>query len=234
MLKMDTDSHNANEIARAFDNMIEGQIRPSDVTDKSIIDAFRMVKKHDFIPSIGLAQAALCYADTDFKVTVKDQVRYMLSPVALAKMIKAMDVSSDDLVMVVGSLYGYSAAILSHLSNAVIGVENDKAVNDVANDLLNQSEIYNVALYEGDLRFGVQDQAPYNAILIEGAVSACPDSWLEQLADNGRLVVIEKKNDSVGRCVLYKKIKGHISTKVLFDLDAQILPNFEEVSHFAL
>lgn len=231
MLKMDNQS---SDIAQALDNMIEGQIRPSDVTESAIIDAFRAVKRHNFIGTDSYDQGLLCYADSDFKVTLKDQTRFMLSPVALAKMIKALNVSSDDLVMVVGSLYGYSAAILSHLANAVIGVENDKAVNDIANDTLNRAEIYNVALYDSDLRLGVQDQAPYNAILIEGAVAECPENWLEQLSEDGRLVVIEKQTNSVAKCVLYKKIKGHISTKTLFDLDAHILPTFNEVKSFAL
>src|SRR5690349_16397423 len=104
--------------------MVDGQVRPSDITDSRLIDAMFALPRENFVPA---SLAKLAYLDQDLPVgaDVAGPVRRMLKPMVLAKMIQALDLTEDSHVLDVGSLTGYSSAVLGRLAGSVVALEED-------------------------------------------------------------------------------------------------------------
>ena len=108
--------------------MVDTQIRPSDVTKYPIIDAMLAVPRERFVPD-GQAEAA--YVGEN--LTLADN-RVLLEPRTLAKMLDALNIQDDELVLDIGCGYGYSAAVISHMAQAVVAVEEDESLSGEAQD----------------------------------------------------------------------------------------------------
>ena len=87
--------------------MVDTQIRPSDVTKFPIIDAFLSIPREKFVPD-GKREAA--YIGENFEI---GQSRVILDPRTLAKLLEALDVQKDELVLDIGTGLGYSSAVIS-------------------------------------------------------------------------------------------------------------------------
>ena len=202
--------------AQARENMIEGQIKPNKVNDARILEALRSTAKEKFVQS-GLQP--ICYIDEDIEII---KGRFLLEPVTFARMINEANIGSDDIILDVGCLMGYSTAVLSKLGNTVIGLENDTHLVESATKILNDTECYNVAIYKGEFIDGLAAQAPYDVIFINGAVHEVPEIYFDQLNEAGRLVCVQSDPSKMGRAgmgevVMYQKMGGVISSKRLFD-----------------
>ena len=109
----------------ARQKMVDGQVRPSDVTDIAIIDAMLAVPREAFVPS---AQRALAYLDLDLDVSEAGSAkRCLIKPVVTAKMLQAAEISATDHVLVVGCASGYAAALAAKLASRVTATESDSA-----------------------------------------------------------------------------------------------------------
>lgn len=211
--------------------MVDGQIRTSDVTDPRIISAFLNVPRERFVaPSM----SALAYLDID--VPVADgaagvSTRRMLKPMVLAKLIQAAAIEETDRVLIVGCATGYSAAILASLAGSVVALEEDSALADQALTTLSVLGLSNVEVVRGPLPAGWPTGAPYDAILIEGAVEAMPDSFRAQLKEGGRLVCVRGRRPPA-KASLYRLIEGELSGRPIFDATAPLLPGFAEKPAF--
>src|SRR5260221_13785221 len=98
------------DFSTARQKMVDGQVRPSDVTDVRIIDAMLAVPREVFVPE---SKRALAYLDLDLDVGEGASAkRYLIKPVVLAKMLQAAEIKATDRVVVVGCASGYAAAIL--------------------------------------------------------------------------------------------------------------------------
>lgn len=160
--------------------MVDTQIRPSDVTKFPIIEAMLDVPREIFVPS-DLREAA--YADT----TLDIGGRQMLEPRVFAKLIDALGIGPGDVVLDIGCGLGYSSAVLAHMCDAVVAIEDDAARAEEAQTLLSGEGIDNAAVIEGALAAGAPKHGPYDVILIEGGVEVVPDALIEQLRPNGRI-----------------------------------------------
>lgn len=200
--------------------MVDGQIRTSDVTDGRIIAAFGSVPRERFVPP---AQAALAYLDRDLPAGA--QGRAILKPMVLAKMIQAADIDDEGRVLDVGCASGYSTAILSHLAKEVVGLEEDAALAAQARKLLAGLGVANATVREGALAAGAAGDAPFDVILLNGAVEKHPAALGAQLKDGGRLVCLERKGGTC-RAMLYFADRGELSGRSLFDASAPVLPGF--------
>ncbi len=142
----------------ARQKMVDGQVRPSDVTDIRIIDAMLAVPREAFVPD---NKRALAYLDLDLDVTEAGSVgRFLIKPAVLAKMLQAAEIKSTDHVLVVGCASGYAAAVIAQFAGKVTGAA---AAGDPAN-------------------------APFDVIVLNGATEIVPESLYGQLRDGGRLV----------------------------------------------
>jgi protein-L-isoaspartate(D-aspartate) O-methyltransferase len=214
------------EYSAARLNMVEGQIRPNKVTDQRVVDAFLAVPRDQFVPE-GLRGVA--YVDKSIPVT---RSRYLLEPMVLARLLNDAKIESTDIVLDVGTGTGYSAAVIGRLAATVVALESDSELAALANQAMQTQGVDNAAVMHGPLNAGWAKQAPYNVIIVQGAVAAVPPALLDQLAEGGRLLAVVLPESGQGVARLYLKTGGQVSSRILFDASAALLPGFEAKADF--
>lgn len=213
------------DFSAARNHMVESQIRTSDVTDLEVLGAFRAVAREDFVPK---AQHALAYGDAHVDL---GGGRTMIRPRDFAKMVQAADITPEDVVLDIACGRGYSTAILAHLGETVVGLEDtDEAVENATSHLV-EADITNAAVVKGDLKAGAPEHGPFNVIFVNGAVAAVPKTWFDQLANDGRLVCLVQ-NGPVGRVCVYTKAGNSVGERVVFDASAPVLSGFAATPEF--
>ena len=211
--------------------MVDNQIRTTDVTDLGVIDAFLTVPREAFVPA---ARQVLAYIDEDHRLDSDGTApRYLMEPSPFAKLVQLARVNKNDVVLDVGCATGYSSAILSKLAGSVIGLESDSNLAAVATARLNELGYDNVVIVSGDLHEGYPSEAPYDVVLIEGAVDFVPESLFKQLKEGGRLVVVEGRGNA-GIARIYVKEGGVASGRTVFNTAVKPLPGFERIPQFEL
>lgn len=214
------------EYSAARLNMVEGQIRPNKVTDQRVVDAFLAVPRDQFVPD---SLRGVAYVDKSIPVS---KGRYLLEPMVLARLLNDARIEATDMVLDVGTGTGYSAAVLGRLAATVVALESDSELASFANQAMQTQGVDNAAVMHGPLNAGWAKQAPYNVIILEGAVAAVPASLLDQLAEGGRLLGVVLPESGQGVARLYQKTGGQVSSRVLFDASAALLPGFEAKADF--
>ncbi len=202
-------------------NMIEGQIRPNKVTDGRVLAAMAEVPRERFVPK-KLQGAA--YVDEDLAVAPR---RYLMEPAVFARLLQAAAIAPTDLVLDIGCATGYSTAVLARLAATVVAVESDRGLAKTAVALLAELDADNAVVVEGELKAGYAKQAPYDAIVLGGAVEQVPPAITDQLAEGGRLAAVVADGSSVGVGVLMLRARGALLRRVLFDAAVPPLPGFK-------
>lgn len=209
------------DFARARRTMVDTQIRVNDVTDPPLIAAFLAVPREAFVAD---SWHSLAYLDADIDAA-GDTGRALMKPMVLAKLIQALAIRPGDKVLSIGGGTGYGAALCARLDASVTALEDTKALTDAASMALAKADSSKVTLVTGPLADGHADGAPFDAILVEGAVEAIPDRLIAQLAEGGRLVAILGEGRAA-KAVLYHKTNGEIGSRPLFDAALKPLPGF--------
>jgi len=215
------------DLTQARINMVENQIRPSDVTDLRIQDALRSIPRELFLPK---TVRSLAYSEERLEIVPG---RRVIEPRTLAKMIQAAEIKSTDLVLVVGASTGYAAAIASRLGAAVVALEEDASLVESAVANYSHLNIDTAAAVRGPLLEGHASQAPYDVILIDGGVEQVPQALNDQLAEGGRLIAITMSG-STGSVQMAERAGQTVSSRYLFDATAPLLPGFTVPKEFAL
>lgn len=211
--------------ATARHNMVESQIRTNKVTDPALIGAFGELPRERFVPE-GLRSVA--YVDEDLELT---RGRFLMEPMVLARLLQLAAPKPEDIALDVGCGSGYASAVLARLCSAVVALESDRGLLARANALFDELQINNVVVVEGALTEGYPRQAPYNVILVDGAVERIPQALFDQLAEGGRLVTVQR-DGGVGRGTLFLKSEGVVSHRPIFDAATPVLPGFRAEPHF--
>ena len=208
----------------ARENMIESQVRPNGITDRRLIDAMAAVPREQFVPA---HLRSIAYMDEDIALVAGEgsSRRYLLEPMAYARMVQAARIAPGDLVLDIGTGSGYSAAVLSHLAQMVVAVESDAGLAKAANENLLRLEVANVAVVEAPLKDGYAGEGPYNAIIINGRAEEVPATLLDQLADGGRLVAVVGATD-VARARVFTRSGEQIAERDVFDASIPPLSEF--------
>ncbi len=215
------------DYAKARLMMVDTQVRPSDVTKFPIIDALLNVRREVFVPSTKMSVA---YAGENLDL---GEGRELLDPRCFAKMLDALDVQPDELVLDLGCGFGYSSAILARLAEAVIAVEDVESMAQEAEVLLGEQGADNVAVMHGPLAEGAAQHGPYDVIVVQGAIAALPGALADQLKDGGRVAAIFAEG-ALGECRIGYKRNGTISWRMAFNAGAKLLPGFAQETAFAL
>jgi protein-L-isoaspartate(D-aspartate) O-methyltransferase len=158
--------------------------------------------------------------------------RVVLEARTLGKMLDGLDIQPNEMVLDLGCAYGYSAAVIAHLSEAVIAVESADFANE-AEANLSQNGVDNVAVIEGDLAAGAAKHGPYDVIVIEGAIEEVPAALLDQLKEGGRIGCLFQE-DALGVVRIGYKIDGRVNWRYSFNAGAPVLPGFKKEPSFAL
>ncbi len=214
--------------AKARFNMVESQIRTNRVTDPRVLAAFSEMPRQVFVPD---ALAGVAYVDKSLRIRPD---RYLMEPLALARLLQEAIVEPEDKVLVVGAGTGYSTAILAGLAAKVTALESDDELAAKARANLAALNIVNAKVATGPLDKGVKASGPYDVILIDGMIAALPDAIAAQLAEHGRLVAIVSQEGRCGAGMLYRKLSGFVSGRILFDAAGPFLPGFAPRPSFAL
>lgn len=207
--------------------MVDTQVRPSDVTKFPIIDAMLSIAREEYVPD-GKREAA--YVGENIAL---DNNRVILEPRTLAKMLDALDIQPDELVLDLGCGLGYSAAVLASLSDFVIAVEEDERRANEAQEILSAQGVDNVAVVAGPLSEGNEKNGPYDVIMVQGAVETVPSRILDQLKDGGRMACIFA-DGMLGTAKIGYKIDGEMVWRHGFSAGAPVVTGFEAPRDFAL
>ncbi len=199
--------------------MVSGQLKPWKVTDERVLEAMGAVPRELFVPK---ALKGLAYVDEDLEVAPG---RYIMEPRVLARLIQEAEVAPGDVVLEIGTVTGYGAAVLARLANTVVALECDEALAETARAALDEAGADNVAVVTGPLEKGWPQEGPFNVIFVNGAVEEIPDAWIDQLAEGGRLVCVKRSGDESHGYLVVKS--GNASGgRPAFDAFTPLLPGF--------
>ena len=206
------------DFAAAREAMVETQLRPQGVTDAAVLDAMRTVRREDFLPS---HTRPLAYVD---RAVAIGEGRFLAAPAVLGQLLTEMMPTDGQRALVVGAGTGYSAAVLAAMGLQVTAVESDAA-------LAGEARSQKIRVVEGSLEKGQPEGAPYDQILIDGAVEYIPDAIIEQLADGGRLgVAITDRG--ITRLTVGRKAGDAFGTLSVGDAGVPALPGFQRPRAF--
>jgi protein-L-isoaspartate(D-aspartate) O-methyltransferase len=158
--------------------------------------------------------------------------RVLLEPRSFAKMLDALDLQPGERVLHVGAGLGYGAAVMARMGARVVALEEDGARAAAAAAALAR-EGAEVAVRHGPLTGGAPDLAPFDAIVIEGAVEEVPGALLAQVAPGGRIAAIFA-DGQLGTARLGREAAGQVHWRYLFNAGAPVLPGFQRIPAFVL
>lgn len=207
--------------------MVDTQVRPSDVTKYPIIEAMLSVPRENFV---GGAQREAAYADQNIDL---GQGRTLLEPRTLAKILDALDVQNDELVLDVACGMGYSTAVVARMAQMVIAVEGNEELAAEAQTQLSEIGADNAIVHVAELSEGAAEHGPYDVILVQGGVEELPQSLMAQLKDGGRVAAIFMTG-ALGQVKIGYKNGDQISWRFAFNAGAPVLPGFAAAKEFAL
>ncbi|AML51577.1 MULTISPECIES: protein-L-isoaspartate O-methyltransferase family protein [Falsihalocynthiibacter] len=207
--------------------MVDTQVRPSDVTKFPIIAAMLDVEREKYVPE-GLRQAA--YLDGNLSLGVG---RVVFEPRTMGKLLDALDVRKDDLILDIGCGLGYSAALLARLGDTVVAVESDETQAEEAQRALSENGVDNAAVVAGALELGDAKHGPYDVIVIEGGVEIIPEALTAQLKDGGRIAALFMEG-ALGEVRIGVRHGANINWRRAFNASAPVLAGFQHKQEFVL
>ncbi|MCF6322651.1 MAG: protein-L-isoaspartate O-methyltransferase [Rhizobiaceae bacterium] len=219
-----------NEYYAARKTMTDCQIRPSGVTDLTIIDAMQEIPRENFVADL---QKPLAYIDEDLplKFATNSTGRFLIEPATFARLIQLAEIQPGSIVLDIGCATGYSTAVLSRLCSSVVALEEDVTLAKLASDNLAELEIDNAVIVTGPLSKGYSKEGPFDAIIIAGGVEKIDDELLNQLKNGGKLVTVLSANKP-GRAVRYLRDNDNFTMISYFDSSVSSLPGFEKSKEF--
>jgi protein-L-isoaspartate(D-aspartate) O-methyltransferase len=217
------------DFSTARQKMVDGQVRPSDVTDLRILDAMLEVPREAFVPE---SQRALAYLDLDLDISEAGAAkRFLIKPAVIARMLQAAEISEADNVLVVGCPSGYTAAVVARLAARVTATESDGSLAAQASDVLAKLGFGNVTVRSAAAADGDEVNAPYDVIVLAGATEVVPDRLYRQLRDGGRLVGVFAMSRPP-RAMIVTHSHADFGDRALFDAVAPVLPGLERPPAF--
>ena len=209
---------------KARKNMVDNLIRPANVTDPKLLSALGDVQRDKFLPS---NLASLSYSETELLI---QNDRTSISPWMLAKMLQFLDLNSTDNVLSLATGYGYSCALMSSLANFVVAVEKQDLAQEAQARLI-ENGYDNILVREGNINEGAEEEGPYDAILIEGAVEYINEEIINQLKHEGRIIAVFKDR-ILGQCRLGIKTNFGVQWRNLFEANCTLLNDFKIEKEF--
>ena len=206
------------DYAAARQAMVDGQLRPQGVNDPAVIAAMSSVPRERFVPE---AQRPMAYADRALPIAPG---RQMPAPEALGMLLTALGPRPGERALVVGSGSGYAAAVLAELGVEVTAIESHA-------ELAAAGRANGIDVVEGPLEAGCEQAAPYDLVLIDGAVEFVPDAISGQLRDGGR-IGFGQVDRGITRLMMGRKAAGGLGLHSISDAGMPVLPGFERPPAF--
>jgi len=207
--------------------MVDTQVRPADVTKFPVIKALLSVPREAYVPR-SLREAA--YIGENLVIAPR---RVVLEARTLAKLLDALDIQPDEMVLDLGCGLGYSTAVIARLAEAVIAVEEDAALAAQAEKTLASEGVDNAAVITGPLAQGAAKHGPYDVMTLQGAIETLPQALSDQLKEGGRIGCVFMEG-ALGVARVGYKVDGVVTWRFAFNATAPVLPGFELRRGFVL
>lgn len=169
------------EIARQ--QMIDEQLVKRGITDRRVLAAMAKIPRERFMPDLPPAEA---YADRAWAIDCEQTIS---QPYIVARMSEALQLSGEEQVLEIGTGSGYQAAVLAELAGHVVTIERHRELSIVAARRLRELGYENVECVVGDGTLGWPERAPYDRMIVTAAAAEPPPALVEQLRDEGILVI---------------------------------------------
>lgn len=211
--------HNFEQMRRA---MVVGSLRTTGVNDPRVLAAMGAVQRERFVPP---EKSGIAYADNPVPL---GGGRGLNSPLALGRMLTEAAPREGEHALVIGAATGYAAAVLERLVGSVVAVEEDAELFAIAHTRLADT---GVQLVHGHLSEGFAPAAPYDLVLIDGAVEVIPDALIAQIKDGGRMAgaLLE---DGITRIAIGRRAGEGFGIAPITDRATAILPGFSKPRGF--
>jgi protein-L-isoaspartate(D-aspartate) O-methyltransferase len=218
-------------------NMIEQQIRPWEVLDPAVLSLLAAMRREDFCPP---AMRALAFVDTQVPLLPgKPSGPCMLEPKVEARLLQELQVQHHEKVLEIGTGSGFMAALLAHRAQQVFTLECEPALAAMARQNLQRNGVANVTVISttaAEGAQGLQNEAPFDVIVLSGSVAEVPRHLLAQLKPGGRLIAVVG-DEPVMRARLITRAgdtaaEGAFGEVDLFDTVAPRLLGFVEPTRF--
>lgn len=202
--------------------MIDSQLRTNDVTDPAVIGAMGVVPREAHVPP---ALSAVAYMDRAIDL---GGGRALNPPLVTGRLLVAADLHPGARVLLIGGGTGYTAALLAKLGVEVHAIEEQADLLATARAAASGAAIEWI---EGPLAKGAPKAAPFDRIVVDGAIETLPDALAAQLAEGGRIVAAWREGN-VTRLVQGVKTGGTIAIRAFADMDVAPLPGFDAPKGF--
>ncbi|KQY17015.1 MULTISPECIES: protein-L-isoaspartate O-methyltransferase family protein [Massilia] len=213
-------------IEQARFNMIEQQIRPWNVLDQDVLDLLHVVKREQFVPA---AYQNLAFADVEIPLPGGDA---MLAPKFEARILQETGVKKHETVLEIGTGSGYMAALLAHRAAKVTTVEINPETAELAKKNLANAGVHNVTVEVGNGAQGWEKGAPYDVIVISGALEVLPEAILKQVKVGGRIAAIVGQAPVMEAAIITRTGDNAYSTVKVFETNVRYLTGAPVPSHF--
>ena len=213
-------------IEQARFNMIEQQIRPWNVLDQDVLDLLHVVKREQFVPA---AYQNLAFADVEIPLPGGDA---MLAPKFEARILQETGVKKHETVLEIGTGSGYMAALLAHRAAKVTTVEINPETAELAKKNLANAGVHNVTVEVGNGAQGWEKGAPYDVIVISGALEVLPEAILKQVKVGGRIAAIVGQAPVMEAEIITRTGDDAYSTVKVFETNVRYLTGAPVPSHF--
>ncbi|MFS2015124.1 protein-L-isoaspartate O-methyltransferase family protein [Massilia sp. GER05] len=213
-------------IEQARFNMIEQQIRPWNVLDQDVLDLLHVVKREQFVPA---AYQNLAFADVEIPLPGGDA---MLAPKFEARILQETGVKKHETVLEIGTGSGYMAALLAHRAAKVTTVEINPETAEQAKKNLANAGVHNVTVEVGNGAQGWEKGAPYDVIVISGALEVLPEAILKQVKVGGRIAAIVGQAPVMEASIITRTGDNAYSTVKVFETNVRYLTGAPVPSHF--
>jgi len=163
--------------------MVEEQIIRRGIVDQKVIQSLSNVPRHLFVPTIS---EDFAYEDHPLPIGHGQTIS---QPYIVAYMTEALNLSSGDKILEIGTGSGYQAAVLAEIVREVYTIEIVKPLADSAKKQLKDLGYKNIFVKHGDGYQGWVDHAPYDSIIVTAAPEEVPEKLVEQLKVGGKMIV---------------------------------------------
>ena len=206
--------------------MVDGQIKPINGMNDKLLSTFYSLNRGDFMPE---TLKSMSYIE---KNIILENNRTILKPGLVARIVLSIDLKANENVLLLGATTGYLSAVLSFQAETVIVVEENERLLRNSENAIKKNNINNVVFIKNEIVKGYDEQSPFNAIIIEGAIQEIPLNIIDQLDKGGRLFAIVQEGE-ICSAKLFKKNGRSISEQKLFNCTLPVLSMFIKKNSFS-